>query len=586
MSIDRRFGIQMAVVFVPVLALSCWLLAYEWSTYAAADEALHSFQSYRLALLAMEKVSAERGPSNGVLGEDLPIPAERMAALQKARRASDIQVILLTDSLRRKHCLRCAAELTIVSDLQTDLAAARSNVDRLARLARPQRDDHALQGAVNSMIAIIPEFMPIVTINTATAIKGDPNALNCMLVGRLTADLREQAGQLGSHFTSALTLRRPLTGDEQLGIERTRGRIEQLRALLDARTPSLAAADPQGLARMTDQYFGNGLGYVASVRALAARPGGAGISTAQFAQQYVPTMQAITGFRDNVIALAHDELSHNRSDALLVLIGTGFAEVLLLALLITIAVGFRRHVIGPFVKATRIIDALARDDLTADIPQVSGRREIRGMFDAMRVLKKSSAERIRLEQERMYLIAELANLAQTDPLTHLLNRRAFENNARALFEEVRTSRQQVALVMFDVDHFKRINDTYGHTVGDDALRIIASLCREHWQDSDIVARIGGEEFAVLVRVDNAAHVLDLAQRLRKRIAETRVPTGTNASCSITASFGIAVSADPDESGVTALLKRADQMLYAAKLSGRNCVMIDTGDAMDEAPSAS
>lgn len=586
MSIDRRFGIQMAVVFVPVLALSCWLFAHQWPTYAAADEALRSFQSYRLALLAMEKVSAERGPSNGVLGEDLPIPAERLAALQKARRASDVQIALLADSLRRKRCLHCAAELTVVSNLQTDLAAARSNVDQLDRLARPQRDDRALQGAVNGMIAIIPEFMPIVMINTAMVVKGDPNALNCMLVGRLTADLREQAGRLGSHFTSALTLRRPLTEDEQLAIERTLGRIEQLRALLDARTPSLAAANPQGLAHMTDQYFGNGLRYVASVRALAARPGGAGISTAQFAQQYVPTMQAITGFRDNVIALAQDELSDNRHAALLVLVGTGLAGVLLLALMITIAAGFRRHVIGPFVKATHIIDALARDDLSADIPRVSGRREIRGMFDAMRVLKKSSAERIRLEQERMHLIAELANLAQTDPLTHLLNRRAFENHARALFEDVRSPRQQVALVMFDIDHFKRINDTYGHTVGDDALRMIAGLCREHWQESDIVARIGGEEFAVLVRVEDAAHVLDLAQRLRKQIAQTRVPTGTVTRCSVTASFGIAVSADQDEPGVTALLKRADRMLYAAKLSGRNCVMIDTGDAMDEAPSAS
>ena len=586
MSIDRRFGIQVAVVFVPILAVSCWLFAHEWSTYAAADEALRSFQSYSLALLAMEKVSAERGPSNGVLGEDLPIPAERVAALQKARHASDLQIALLTDSLRRKHCSRCAAELAVVSALQTGLAAARSNVDQLARLARPQRDDHALQGAVNSMIAITPKFLPIVTINTAMVIKGDPNALNCMLVGRLTADLREQAGQLGSHFTSALTVRRPLTEEEQFGIERTRGRIEQLRALLDARTRSLATAAPEGLARMTEQYFGNGLNYVTSVRALASQPGGAGISTAQFAQQYVPTMQAITGFRDNVIVLAQNELRDNRQGALLVLVGTGLAEVLLLALLITIAAGFRRHVIGPFVKATRIIDALARDDLTADIPRISGRREIRGMFDAMRVLKKNSAERIRLEQERMYLIAELANLAQTDPLTHLLNRRAFENHASTMFEDSRGSSQRVALVMFDVDHFKRINDTHGHTVGDDALRIIADLCRAHWQKSDIVARIGGEEFAVLVRVEDAAHVLDLAQRLRKRIAETRVPTGADTSCSITASFGIAVSSDPDESGVMALLKRADHMLYAAKLSGRNCVLIDTGEAMDEQPSTS
>jgi diguanylate cyclase (GGDEF)-like protein len=586
MSIDRRFGINVAVVFVPILVLSCWLFAHQWSAYARADEALESFQSFRLTLLAMEKVSAERGPTNGVLGEDLPIPAERVAALQRARHESDVQIALLIDSLRPNHCSRCAAPFGIVGALQSDLVAARSNVDQLARLARLQRGDRALQGAVTQMIGIIPEFLPVVTATTSVVVKGDPNALNCVIVGRLTADLREQAGQLGSRFTSALALRRPLTEDEQLAIERTRGRIEQLRAMVDARALSLAYADPQALASMNDQYFGVGLNYVAAVRVLATRPGGAGVSTAQFAQQYVPTMRAITGFRDSVIALAQNELRQNRQAALFVLVGTGLAEVLLVAVLIWMAAGFRRHVIGPFVHATRIIDAIARDDLTTEIPEVSARQEIRGMFDAMRVLKDNSAERIRLEQDRLHLIRELATMAQTDPLTRLLNRRAFESRARTLLQDAQGADKPVALIMFDIDHFKRINDTYGHAVGDDALRVVADLCRANWRQSDIVARIGGEEFAVLVHVQSAAHALDLAQRLRRRIAEARVATGGDNSCSITASFGIAFSADPDVFDVVPLLKRADRMLYDAKMSGRNCVMMDTGEAMDEQSSAS
>ncbi|SDI39227.1 hypothetical protein [Paraburkholderia phenazinium] len=89
----------------------------------------------------------------------MPIPAERAAALQRARHESDRQIALLADSLSRDHCSHCSSELGTVSALQVDLAAARLNVDQLARLARAQRGDHALQDAGNRMIAIIPEFL-------------------------------------------------------------------------------------------------------------------------------------------------------------------------------------------------------------------------------------------------------------------------------------------------------------------------------------------------------------------------------------------------------------------------------------------
>ncbi|SDI39258.1 hypothetical protein [Paraburkholderia phenazinium] len=147
--------------------------------------------------------------------------------------------------------------------------------------------------------------------------------------------------------------------------------------MIDARSLTLSASDPQALAAMNEQYFGIGLRYVASVRALALQPGGADISTAQFAQHYVPTMRAITGFRDSVIGLAQGELRENRQSALLTLAGAGLAETALLAVLIWMVAGFMRHVIGPFVQATGIIDAIARDDLATEIPEVSASRFLR-----------------------------------------------------------------------------------------------------------------------------------------------------------------------------------------------------------------
>lgn len=170
MSLDRRFGLSVAIALVPILLLSCWPLAYEWLAYQRADEALRSFRSLQATLLGMEKVSAERGPTNGVLGEDVPIPVARLAALQRAREASDRQLAELTDTLLPEYCAGCDADLDSASRLQTDLAAARANVDRLIALPLAQRGDHAQQDAVRSMFAIIPEFQPIVTTRTSTIV--------------------------------------------------------------------------------------------------------------------------------------------------------------------------------------------------------------------------------------------------------------------------------------------------------------------------------------------------------------------------------------------------------------------------------
>jgi diguanylate cyclase (GGDEF)-like protein len=585
MSMDRRFGAAVAIVLVPVLSLSCWLLGYAWLAYGRADAAAHSLQALRVVLLTMEKISAERGPTNGVLGEDLPIPAERQAALLRARATSDAHLAQLLDVLRPENCHLCDADTDAVRGARASLAAARANVDRLIALPLRARESGALTDAVDRMIAVIPELFPVVNLRTATVGRGDPDALNCLLLARLAADLREYAGQLGSRFTGALALRRALTPEEQFAIERTRGRIEQLRHLIDTRTNGRLALTQHVTTTLNAQYFVEGLRYVDAVREQASRPGGADISTAEFGEHYVPTMRAITDFRDSVLRVAEDEIREHRRAMLLVLIGSAAAVLSALGALAWMTVSFRRDVVAPFVRATRLIDAIARGNLGVHIPSGYARREIRAMFEAIRMLRVYSIERRRLEVERAHLMEELARMAETDPLTKLLNRRAFEDRAQAMCTSPQPKGRLVALIMFDVDHFKQINDTYGHGVGDEALRTVAGLCRTDGPSADVVARIGGEEFAVMVWADSVAQARDVAERLRRRIADVRVPTGAQPPCRMTASFGVAVAPTADRPSLELLLRRADRLLYAAKLAGRNCVMTDAPPASPDLSTA-
>jgi diguanylate cyclase (GGDEF)-like protein len=574
-SMDKRFGAGIAIVLVPILLLSCWLLGYAWLAYGRADDAASSFHALQRSLLAMEKVSAERGPTNGVLGEDLPLPTERVAALRRARAASDEHIARLLDALRPEHCPACTADADAVRSAQADLLSARENIDRLITQPLHARGSAALADAVNRMIAVIPRFLPVVNARTASITRGDPDALNCLTLARLSADLREYAGQIGSRLTGALAMHRMLTQDEQYAIGRTRGRIDQLRAMINTRTVGRPGLDQHAIDALTAQYFGAGLDYLQSVRARASQPGGVDITTGQFAERYVPTMRAITDFRDSVLRLADQDIHAHRRAMLLVLLGSAAAVLSMLVALAWMTLSFRRDVVGPFVNATRLIDAIARGDLGVHIPTGFARREIRAMFDAIRVLRVNSIERQRLERERAHLMRELERMAQTDPLTKLLNRRAFEDRAGAMCGSLQPQAPLIALIMFDIDHFKRINDTYGHAVGDEALRAVARLCRADGPSADMVARIGGEEFAVMVWADSQAQAHQLAEHLRVRIAGMTVPTGGDLPCRMTASFGVAVAQTAGQPSLEALLRRADHLLYAAKLAGRNCVMTDT-----------
>ena len=167
----------------------------------------------------------------------------------------------------------------------------------------------------------------------------------------------------------------------------------------------------------------------------------------------------------------------------------------------------------------------------------------------------------------------LAEQATTDPLTKLRNRRAFfENGARAL-ATARRYVSDLSVILLDIDHFKKINDTYGHQAGDDALVAVAHILSRMTRTEDTVSRIGGEEFAILLPDTNRLGTAVLAERIRAAIEREPFIVGDKVM-SITASAGIAsFGVDPAES-IDQLLGVADSRLYKAKNSGRNRICVN------------
>ena len=166
---------------------------------------------------------------------------------------------------------------------------------------------------------------------------------------------------------------------------------------------------------------------------------------------------------------------------------------------------------------------------------------------------------------------EMAELAMKDALTGIYNRRHFAARLDSEWKRFRRYQRPLSMLLLDVDHFKSINDRYGHAVGDLVIAAVARLCGTQTRDSDVTARIGGEEFAMLLPETELADARAVAERLRAAVAE-HVVASNSGPIAVTASIGAAL-ADASMTDPAELMKRADEALYAAKGAGRNRVMM-------------
>ncbi len=182
-----------------------------------------------------------------------------------------------------------------------------------------------------------------------------------------------------------------------------------------------------------------------------------------------------------------------------------------------------------------------------------------------------AVEDIRVEKERDTLMQTLETMSQTDDLTGLYNRRFLYQQAERELARAIRYRHPVSCFMIDIDHFKQVNDTYGHLIGDEVLIAFSKAVRESLRAVDVIARWGGEEFVALLPESNIEQAHIASERLRQNVADMRVPT-EKGPVSITISIGTTGLYGGKRANFDQLIKEADDALYLAKEGGRNRVV--------------
>ncbi|MDO8453729.1 MAG: GGDEF domain-containing protein, partial [Sulfurimonas sp.] len=174
-------------------------------------------------------------------------------------------------------------------------------------------------------------------------------------------------------------------------------------------------------------------------------------------------------------------------------------------------------------------------------------------------LKSKQRENIKLEE-----------MAFHDILTGMLNRRKFEELSALEIKQSKRYNRDLTLLMLDIDHFKNINDTYGHAIGDEVLKHFANICKHIAREADIVARIGGEEFVIILPETDIEGAYNFSERLRKEVFNSSV---TIESQTIKYSVSIGIASLKEDKDVKTILQKADEALYEAKESGRNTTIV-------------
>jgi diguanylate cyclase len=172
------------------------------------------------------------------------------------------------------------------------------------------------------------------------------------------------------------------------------------------------------------------------------------------------------------------------------------------------------------------------------------------------------------------LIDSLVNLSSRDALTGLANRRAFDVALAREIDRVARSGEPALLLGLDIDHFKKVNDTYGHSAGDQVLKAVSSALIDSVRPMDLVARVGGEEFAIILPNCGAAFGQTVAERVRRRVEHMPVAISPHQQIEVTVSIGGAFAPQWVRSTPALWVERADQQLYRAKAQGRNLVLLE------------
>ncbi len=568
-SLRRKLLIGMGIAIVCTSVLAAIVIHRTYTDYKFARHNLREIENYRLILDAANILSAERGPSNSVLGADILVDGPLRARLAQFRARSDAALDRLSAASGERTTITPAR---LVKPVREQLAFARREVDRLASIPREQRTLDDVQQVIENCFKVVDIYQAVIRWKVNTLSTSNPGLAAALLTGQILGDMREYGGRLASQVIAPIAVSQKMPLTNLIDSNRTRGRLIELWHLIGG-PDAIGYHDPRlaAILHETDrQFFGEGLRITDALIAEGRQSGKYSMTAAEFTTAFVQTLAPLERLRTAYLDIIIERVTADQSSALIKLLSAIAITTVILATLAGLVMVAQRYVFDPLLRARDEVICLAED---RPIERRSIQRhasELSSLYDAIDILRSNLTE-------RASLTLQLKRQAETDGLTGLMNRRTLD-----LIGESQTSNQVMTngacLVLMDIDHFKIINDTYGHLAGDQVLNETVCVVRAMLRENDIFARFGGEEFVLLNSSGDLAGGVATAKRIRRELEAHTIALPDGKTFNITASFGVA-KGHLGRHAWQRLIEAADKALYRAKSEGRNCVRFATDDEM-------
>ena len=557
--ISQRLYLSMIIIIFSLLFLSIPLIISSYQSYQKADRALTEISALRAVADLANKVSRERAPANKVMSSAPDELEANLNELHRYRKEVDLQI---EQTLQILNAAGFSAQVPdLSSNLKVTLQQGRQAVDAYAALPRSERTSKQLDDAIKQMFMAWDSCQKILKNVLLHTVAKDTSVSDSYTLILILADLRDQAGRIASNIIASVTFAEKIPEDNLARSLQTQHQAHYLWGLINTIQPEQAKT-PEYLAlhqQVKTQFLDQGIPIVAALINESMQNRAYSLTGTQLTEAMVDKFATVVNLQTYILDYSVSVAQNQKKQA-----QQQFILTLLVAIICLVTAGFtmiyaRNGVFKPLIKARNTIFRLAQHKV-ADNEYDELSNDPVTLLQAIKKLK-------RVLQQRDALEFQLRNIANTDNLTGVSNRLALDEYIKYLKKKPEKF-TQTALIIFDIDDFKQVNDTFGHIIGDEVIKLVAEKLQLNVRTSDLIVRYGGDEFLVLIEQTNFQDALIVANKILKEIGNSELYIAEiNQNIQISVSAGVAVGA----ASWMALLEKADKSLFKAKENGKNAV---------------
>ena len=559
--LSQKLYIAMSIIILSLCSLSIPLMVKSYRDYNKTNQALTEIQALQAVADLANKISRERAPANKLMSSNQQDFAKHVLELKLYRLTVDEQMKKTLEVL--KHSNLPNLDLSLFDRLDEALTQGRQQVDAYAALPREQRNAETMDQAILKMFNAWDRSHDVLKDVIAVSEGKDTAVSNFYVQILLLADLRDQAGRAASNVMAHVAFKQPIPETNLARSLQTRKQVMYLWELIDTLQPERDKTEEFKVLHQAvyNEFLAKGLLIVERLmnESIYHRP--YYLTGTQLTEAIVDKFSTVVELQNYLLKYSVEKAIIEKHKAQNILLTTvGISLISIFAALFTMIYA-RKRVFSPLIQAREILFDLSHSSIrpnpmdTKDQPA-----NMYSLFTAIQQLKQTLQQRDALE-------FRLKNIAHLDSLTGVANRYAL-NEYIKLLENQPTQFSETCLMVIDIDHFKQVNDVYGHLMGDQVIQFVAEKLKENIRTSDLLVRYGGDEFIVLIENVGMERALKIAEKIRAEIYEAK--SVDNVRCpdlKVSISIGVAIGA----TSWMALLEKADRALFQAKEQEKNKV---------------